>query len=216
MIHSALAELASLKAPDGKWDASLEKVDSIVVSLIESPVQNYTELVKDISSEDLETYAKQGLALWCKNTKDHYDEKTRSITNADTWNANYGLLVKIRWAVWLLLIKEKTVAPESLQSYVDLRRFDRGNFNSVDGTLGWYEYFVSANPLPTLTNPNINCCLLRPWFGKKIGNVRFAIRSLTGDLPLESPPAQYERLREGMLKIATDAMTSCMSYIKND
>ena len=122
---SILAELAKLAAPIELWDGNLEDVNNIVVSLAKNPVQDYTELIKNISSKDLETYAKQGLSLWCKNTASHYDEKTGSIKDAETWNANFGLLVKARWAVWLLLIKEKTVATERLKSYVELRRFDK-------------------------------------------------------------------------------------------
>ena len=84
MSNEILAELARLVAPNETWDGSLAKVNSIVVSLIKSPVQDYTNLVTNISNDDLETYAKQGLELWCANTKKHYDEQTRSITNTDT------------------------------------------------------------------------------------------------------------------------------------
>lgn len=214
---SALAELANLKAPNEQWDANLGKVDSIVVSLIQTPVQDYTDLVKDISSDDLESYAKQGLTLWCKNTNKGYDETTRSIKNANTWNANYGLLVKIRWAVWLLLIKEEKVKPEDLQSCVKTRHFAGGSFPDIDKNLEWwYEDTDLEVPLTTLTTPPTRCYLLSPYIGPKVGNVVFVIWSLTGDLPLESPQSKYNELSKAMEEIATDALPNCMYYIQKD
>ena len=213
----ALAELSSLKAPNEKWDANLEKVDSIVVTLIQTPVQNYTDLVKNISADNLKTYAKQGLQLWCDNTKDHYEERLRSITNAEAWNANFGLLVKVRWAVWLLLIKEEKVKPADLQSCVKTRHFAGGTFPDIDKNLEcWYEDTDLEVPLTTLTNPTNKCYFLRPWIGDNIGNVVFVIWSLTDDLSLESPQNNYDELRTAMEKIATNALPSYMYYIQQD
>lgn len=210
---SALADLARLVAPGETWAESLEKVDSIVVSLIQTPVQDYTDLVKDISSDDLESYAKQGLTLWCENTKKHYDKKTRSITNADTWNANYGLLVKIRWAVWLLLIKEKKVENDILKNNVASRHFDNEFYLGDSGNLAWYEYFDYGISPPTLTNPHQTCFALTPAISLATGNVCLTIWSLTDDLLDENLPRSYTELRLAMRQIATDDLPDCMEAI---
>lgn len=210
---SILAELAKLAAPIELWDGNLEDVNNIVVSLAKNPVQDYTELIKNISSKDLETYAKQGLSLWCKNTASHYDEKTGSIKDAETWNANFGLLVKARWAVWLLLIKEKKVDTENLQSSVELRRFGKRASTGVDGKLAWQEYSANGVKLKMLTDPKEQCIVLRPYIDNKVGNVCFAIWSLIEDLTDESPTSRYTELRTAMEKIATDTLQNCMTDI---
>ena len=214
MPNDQLAELANLQAPNEQWDTNLEKVESIVVSLIQTPVQDYTDLVKDISSDDLESYAKQGLKLWCANTNEHYVEYERSIKDTDTWNANYGLLVKIRWTVWLLLIKEKKVENDILTENVNSRHFDRTFFNGDSKRLAWCEYSDRLDDLATLTNPSCPCFFLRPCISHPIGNVQYAIWSLTGDLPEEDPTGRYKELKRNMEKIATDTLPACMEFIR--
>lgn len=176
-------------------------------------MQYYTELVKNISADDLKTYAKQGLQLWCKNTSNHYDENTRSITNANTWNENYGLLVKIRWAVWLLLIKDELVPPENLKKNVILRRFDKLTSDDVDGGQAWFEYKTGGGLLPRLTKPKELCTFLSPSKGPLLGNVTYTICSLTEDLPEENTPSKYKELRDEMEQIATDTLNDCMTNI---
>ena len=214
MPNDQLAELAMLVAPNETWDGNLAKVNNIVVSLIQNPVQeDYTGLVNDINSEDLETYAKKGLQLWCDNTKEHYEEARRSITDTDTWNANYGLLVKARWAVWLLLVKENTVASENLQQSVELRRFGKQYSTGVAGKLAWKEYGAHGVKLKMLTNPNKECTVLSPWIGDKVGNASYAIMSLLEELPDETPAGRYMKLMLDMEDIASSAMSYWMRYI---
>ena len=217
MPNDQLAKLAMLVAPNEAWDGSLANVNSIVVSLIQSPVADYTELVNDINSADLETYAKQGLQLWCKNTKQNYDENTRSITNANTWNENFGLLVKARWAVWLLLIKESKVTNEDLTNYVALRRFDKGAFlDDSWGIYAWYEYYDGRGTQTRLKDPIRGCYHLSPWKVVNAGSVTFAIWNLTDDLPEEDPTGRYTELKRDMEKIATDTLPNCMELIETD
>lgn len=213
---STLAELASLKAPNEQWNDNLTKIDHVVVSLIKKPVQKYTKLVTDISNDDLESYAKQGLQLWCENTKKHYDENTRSITNADTWNENFGLLVKIRWAVWLLLIKDSKVTTKRLQKYVQTRFFKKEACSALGYSPAWKENAEEVIDLDSLFTETLIVPWLEPKCSDKHGNVTFAIWNLTDDLPEEDPTGRYTELKRDMEKIATEALTNCMQFIETD
>ena len=208
--NGQLAELAKLVAPKETWDGNLANVNSIVVSLIQKPVQKYTKLVKNISSEDLESYATKGLKLWCTNTKDYYDKNTRSITDANAWNKNFGLLVKIRWAVWLMLIKDNKVKPKRLQSYVKLRRFGKERFLGGSENLEWYEYYNGDDGPTKLTNPREPSFVLSPKESVIAGNVAFAIWSLADDLPEEDPTGRCMKLKKEMQEIATKTLKNCM------
>ena len=135
-----LDNMPPINAPKEKWNGKLKKINQITVSLVEKPQQDYDELIKDINWSALLQFALEGLNRWCTNTKKHYNQELGSITDAEAWNANFGLLLKIRWAAWLMCLKYRRIDAEDLKHFVRGRTYTKKTCEAIFGdSLVWEE-----------------------------------------------------------------------------
>ena len=183
--------MPTLTAPNEEWNAQLDQVNTIAVSLIRNPMQDYDGLVEEINREDLMQYALAGLELWCKNTKEHYDAKLRSITEAGAWNANFGLLMKVRWSIWLLRLKDRKITAEDLRNHVQGRTYTKDVHEKTFGRkIVWTErYTETTTKLLPKTAKYVHT--IWPGIDAQFGSVKWTVWSIIIDALLEEGKMDY-------------------------
>ncbi len=174
--------MPTLTAPNEKWEGELAQINTIAVSLIQNPLQDYDKLVEKIGCGDLMTFALEGLKLWRENTKKYYNQELRSITDAEAWNANFGLLMKVRWAIWLLCLQDGKINAEDLQNHVQCRTYNKEEHSATFGSSNvWTE---RKDPINTKPLPNTVDYVTTIWPSNddSIGNVKWTFWSINAAL----------------------------------